>query len=131
MERVTNIEGGAPVVGPYSLATVEDGIVETAGQIALTTEGKLVQGTIEGETHQAMRNIEAILREVGCAFSDVTFTQIFYTDPSAFGEINEAYGQHFPDSKYPARATVGVAFLPLGARVEILVRAKVPADPSA
>ena len=129
MKQITSIAGGAPVVGPYSLATIENGTVETAGQIALTPEGKLIQDTIEHETNQVMNNLKAILEESGCTFSDVTFAQIFYTDPSSFREINKAYAQHFPDSKYPARATVGVAFLPLEARVEILMRASVPVDP--
>lgn len=129
MRQITSIAGGALVVGPYSLAIIENGTVETAGQIALTPGGELVQDTIEHETNQVMNNLGAILEEAGCTFSDVTFAQIFYTDPSSFGEINKAYAQYFPDNKYPARATVGVAFLPLEARVEILMRAIVPIGP--
>lgn len=129
MERIKSVDGGAPVVGAYSLAIIHNGIVETAGQIALTSEGELVQDSVENETHQVMSNVGAILKEAGCTFSDVTFAQVYYTDPLAFEKINRVYSEHFTDGEYPARATVGQAFLPRGARVEISMRARVPAKP--
>jgi 2-iminobutanoate/2-iminopropanoate deaminase len=93
-------------------------MVFTSGQVYLTSDGKLLEGSIEEQTHQVMRNLKAILEAAGVAFSDVVKTTIYVTDMSAYGKINQVYGSYFSDP-FPARETVCVKELPLGARLEI------------
>ena len=116
----TKIEtAGAPkAAGPYSQAIVAGNLVYTSGQIHLTQEGKLLEGTIEEQTHQVMKNLGAVLASAGVSFADVVKTTIYVTDMSVYGNINEVYGSYMRDP-YPARETVCVASLPLGAKVEI------------
>ncbi len=105
-------------VGPYSQAIISGNMVFTAGQIHLTPEGKLVEGTIEEQIHQIMKNLQAVLEAAGVSFSDVVKTIIYVTDMSTYGKVNEIYGSYFSDP-YPARETVCVKELPLGAKIEI------------
>lgn len=104
--------------GPFSQAIISDNIVFTSGQVYLTTEGKLLEGTIEEQTHQAMKNLKAILEEAGVSFADVVKTTIYVTDMENYGKINEVYGSYFSEP-FPARETVCVKELPLGANLEI------------
>jgi 2-iminobutanoate/2-iminopropanoate deaminase len=104
--------------GPFSQAIVKDGFVFTSGQIYLTLEGKLLEGTIEEQTHQIMKNLGEILKEAGVSFDDVVKTTIYVTDMSVYGKINQVYGEYFSDP-YPAREVIGVKELPLGAKIEI------------
>jgi 2-iminobutanoate/2-iminopropanoate deaminase len=123
MKRIATGEAPA-AVGPYSQGTVEGDFLFTAGQVALTPEGELVRGSIEDETHQVMRNLEAILGAAGCRFANVVKTTIYITDPDSYRPVNGVYGSYFPDGEYPARECVGVPFLPLpDARVEISMTA--------
>lgn len=110
----------APAAGasPHSQAIVANGFVFTQGSICLTTEGKLLEGTIEEQIHQIMKNLSAILEAAGVTFSDVVKTTIYLTDMSLYGEVNKVYGSYFSDP-YPAREAVCVKELPLGAKVEI------------
>lgn len=105
-------------VGPYSQAIIDGNLVMTSGQIHLTPEGKLLEGTIEAQTHQVMKNLQAVLAAAGVEFKDVIKTTIYVTDLANYGKINEVYGSYFSDP-FPARETVQVAALPLGAKVEI------------
>ena len=110
---------GAPkVTGPFSQAIVDGNFIYTSGQIYLTTEGKLLEGTIEEQTHQIMKNLKAILEAAGINFSNVVKTTIYVTDMGVYGKINEVYGTYFSDP-FPAREVVCVQALPLGANVEI------------
>lgn len=104
--------------GPYSQAIIEGNFIYTSGQIHLTAEGKLLEGAIEEQTHQVMKNLQAVLEASGAGFEDVVKTTIYVTDLSNYGKINEVYGSYFSDP-FPARETVQVAALPLGAKVEI------------
>ncbi len=104
--------------GPFSQAVVDGSLVFTSGQIYLTPEGKLLEGTIEEQIHQIMKNLQAILEKAGVSFSDVVKTTIYVTDMSIYGKVNEIYGGYMSDP-YPARETVCVKELPLGAKVEI------------
>lgn len=104
--------------GPYSQAVVQGNMVFTSGQIHLTPEGKLLEGTIEEQTHQVMKNLAAVLAAAGVSFADVVKTTIYVTNMSVYGKINEVYGSYMRDP-YPARETVCVVSLPLGAKVEI------------
>jgi 2-iminobutanoate/2-iminopropanoate deaminase len=104
--------------GPFSQGIVANNFVFTAGQIHLTLEGKLLEGTIEEKTHQVMKNLRAILEAENLDFKNVVKTTIYVTDMSVYGKINEVYGSYMSDP-YPARETICVRALPLGAEVEI------------
>ncbi|OGZ22530.1 MAG: reactive intermediate/imine deaminase [Candidatus Nealsonbacteria bacterium RIFCSPLOWO2_01_FULL_41_9] len=104
--------------GPFSQAIEKGGMIFISGQVYLTSEGKLLEGTIEEQAHQAMKNLQAILKESGVSFEDVVKTTIYVTDMSLYGRINEVYGSYMTEP-YPARETVCVKELPLGARLEI------------
>jgi len=108
-------------IGPYSqaIAVPAGRLLFLSGQIPLDpATGELVKGTIEEETAQVMRNLAAVLEAGGAGFRHVVKTTIFLTDLADFARVNGVYGAHFPGSP-PARATVQVAALPRGARVEI------------
>ena len=111
---------GAPkAIGPYSQAVIANGVLYTAGQVALDpANGELVSGGITEQTARAMENLRAILREAGTDFSQVVKTTVFLVDMSDFAAMNEVYARAFGDHR-PARSTVAVAALPRGARVEI------------
>jgi 2-iminobutanoate/2-iminopropanoate deaminase len=106
-------------VGPYSQAIRVGDFVFTAGQLALDpATGKLVEGAIEEQTRQVLTNIAAVLEAAGSSLDKVVKTTVFLEDMGDFRAMNEVYGEFFADEP-PARSTVEVAFLPLGAQVEI------------
>lgn len=106
-------------VGPYSQAVRAGDFVFTAGQIGLDpATGQLVAGGLEAQTRQVLANLSAVLAAAGTSLDNVVKTTIFLTDLSAFKTVNNIYGQHFTGAP-PARSTVEVAALPLGALVEI------------
>ena len=107
-----------PANGPFSQAIVTGNMIFTGGQIALTPEGKLNQGTIDEQTHQVMKNLKAILEAAGVTFADVVKATIYITDMSIFGRMNEVYKSYLSEP-YPARETTCVKDLVLGARLEI------------
>ena len=112
-------------IGPYSQAVRAGQLVFTAGQLGIDpTTGKLVEG-VEAQTHQAMRNLQAILQAAGTDLAYVVKTTIFVADLNDFATINTVYGSYFEGAP-PARSTVQVARLPLDARVEIEMVAVVP-----
>ena len=112
-------------IGPYSQAVRAGQLVFTAGQLGIDpTTGKLVEG-VEAQTHQAMRNLQAILQAAGSDLAHVVKTTIFVADLNDFATINTVYGSYFEGAP-PARSTVQVARLPLDARVEIEMVAVVP-----
>jgi 2-iminobutanoate/2-iminopropanoate deaminase len=112
--------GNAPkAIGPYSQAVQKNGMTFLSGQIPLDPKtGALVEGDIGIQTEQVMKNLGAVLDAAGLTFSNVVRCTIYLMDLSDFGRVNEIYGRYFP-SNPPARATVQVAGLPKGARVEI------------
>ncbi|MEK7527967.1 MAG: RidA family protein [Patescibacteria group bacterium] len=116
----TKIESkNAPkVIGPYSQAVMVGDFIFTSGQIYITVEGKLLEGTIEEQTHQVMKNLKAVLEEAGVTFDNVVKTTIYVTDMSVYSKINEVYESYF-SGIFPARETVAVAALPAGAKLEI------------
>jgi 2-iminobutanoate/2-iminopropanoate deaminase len=108
-------------IGPYSQAVEARGArtLWLSGQIPLDpATGELVKGTIEEETARVMENLRAVLAAAGATFEHVVRCTIFLVDLGDFARVNEVYGRSFPASP-PARATVQVAALPRGARVEI------------
>jgi len=103
---------------PFSQVINKNGFIFTSGQICLTDEGKLLEGTIQEQAHQVMKNLKSVLEKEGAVFQDVVKTTIYVTDMAFYGEINEVYGSYLK-KPYPARETVCVKALPLGAKVEI------------
>ncbi len=109
-------------IGPYSQAVAAPAagrLVFLSGQIPLDPRtGELVKGTIEEETRRVMENLKAVLAAAGAGFEHVVKTTIYLTDLADFTRVNEVYGGYLA-AVPPARATVQVAALPRGARVEI------------
>ena len=103
---------------PFSPSVTKGNFVFTSGQVYLTKEGKLLEGTIEEQTKQVMNNLEEVLKKAGVTFKDVVKTTIYTTDMSLYGRISDTYGS-FLSKPYPAREMVCVKELPLGAKVEI------------
>lgn len=121
---ITTTDAPAPV-GPYNQAILTDGTLYMSGQVAMdVTTKKMIIGTIEQETEKVMQNIKAILNEVDFTFENVIKSTIFITDMQNFSKVNKSYGKFFNESTAPARETVEVSALPLGANVEISVIAK-------
>jgi 2-iminobutanoate/2-iminopropanoate deaminase len=120
---------GAPkAIGPYSQGIVANGLLFTAGQVALDpATGELVSGGIGDQTARALENLRAVLTAAGSDFSQVVKTTVFLVDMADFTTMNDVYGRAFGGHR-PARSTVAVAALPRGARVEIEVIAAVRSE---
>lgn len=115
---VTSAQAPAPI-GPYSQAVKAGNTLYVSGQIPFDElTGEMINENITEETHQVMKNIEAILSEAGMAFSQVVKCSIFIKDMNQFTTINEAYSMYFK-SNPPARETVQVSRLPKDVNVEI------------
>lgn len=116
MKQIIFTEKAPAAIGPYSQAVLSNGTLYVSGQIALT----LVEAgaTIEDETRQVMKNMQAILEAANMTFENVVKCTIFVKDMNNFAAINGIYGQYFI-SNPPARETVEVARLPKDANVEI------------
>jgi len=125
MKKIINTSNAPLPVGPYNQAVLVDETLYMSGQIALDVKSKkMITGTIEEETEKIMHNIKAILNEVDLSFENVIKSPIFTTDMKCFDKINKTYAKFFKKDTAPARETVEVSALPLGARVEISVIAK-------
>ena len=107
-------------IGPYVQGMIVNGMFYSSGQIPLTADGNMVEGSITEQTHQVFANLKAVLEEAGSSLQQVVKTTVFIKDMNDFVTFNEIYGQHFGDHK-PARSTVEVARLPKDAQVEIEV----------
>lgn len=106
-------------VGPYSQAVRVGDFIYTAGQIPLVSEtGKIVEGDIEAQTRQVIQNLSNVLESAGSSLAHIVKTTIFVTNLADFSTINQVYGEFFAADP-PARSTVQVAALPLGAQIEI------------
>ena len=109
----------APPAGPFSHAIEVGGFLYVSGQIGQDpATGKVVEGGIVAETERLFRNLSAVLEAAGKSFSDVARAGVYLTNMSNFGAMNDIYAKHF-SQPFPARTTIGVAALPLGACVEI------------
>lgn len=118
-KKVINTAKAPAPIGPYNQAIVSNGMLYISGQIAINPEtNELISGDAATETHQSMRNLAAILEEVGINFNHVVKTTIFLSDMDLFAQVNEVYGSYF-SGDYPARETVAVKGLPKGVNVEI------------
>ena len=126
MRTMIQTDQAPAAVGPYSQAVRTDGWVYTAGQIPLDPATmQLVAGGITDQTRQVLANLIAVLAAAGCSTADVVKTTVFLTDMGEFAAMNAVYAEVFAKEP-PARSTVQVAALPLGARVEIEAVAREP-----
>jgi len=117
--EVIQTEKAPKAIGPYAQAIKADGFLFTSGQIALDpATGKLIDGDISAQTKQVLENLKAVLEGGGSSLNQVVKATVYLTDLSTFSKMNEVYAEYLGHIK-PARSTVGVASLPLGASVEI------------
>jgi len=117
--EVVTTEKAPKAVGPYVQGVKGHGFLFTAGQIGLDpATGKLADGGIEAQTRRVLENLKAVVEAAGGSFTQVMKTTVYLTDLSHFQAMNQIYAAYF-EGHSPARSTVGVAQLPLGALVEI------------
>jgi 2-iminobutanoate/2-iminopropanoate deaminase len=117
--RTVTASGAPEAVGPYTHAVVSNGLVFCSGQVPLDPEtGELVVGSIGAMTERCLDNLALVAEAAGAQLSDAVRMGIYVTDMNTFKEVNEAYGSYF-EADPPARSTVAVVALPLGAQVEI------------
>ena len=117
--ETVNAEGAPAAAGPYSHAVKSNGLVFLSGQTPIDpATGQLVEGSIGDQTRRCLDNLAIVAAAAGASLEDAVRMGIYVTDISVFKDVNEAYGSYFP-SNPPARSTIGVAALPLGAEVEI------------
>lgn len=116
---VVTTDDAPKAIGPYSQAVVTDGMIFTAGQIALDPKtGEVVGRSAAEQTEQVLKNLAAILAAAGAGLGEVVKTTVYLADMADFPAMNEVYARHFGNHK-PARSTVQAAGLPKGVRVEI------------
>ena len=118
-KEVISTKDAPEAIGPYNQAVAAGGFLFCSGQIPLDpATGELVSGTITEETKRSLDNLTAVLSAAGTDWNNVVKITAYVTDMADFAEFNEAYAAYVGDTP-PARATVGVASLPKGARVEV------------
>ena len=125
MKREVIVPEGAPKpVGPYSPAIRWGNLVFCSGQTGVDpATGKLVEG-VEAQARQTLENLSGALKAAGTDLAHAVKTTVFLTDINDFAKLNAAYGEYFPDDP-PARTTVAVKALPIGALLEIEVIAAI------
>lgn len=119
MKQIINTVNAPAAIGPYSQANFANGVLYISGQIPVDpSTGKLVEG-IEKETHQVMKNLEAILTEAGMTFKNVVKASIFLKSMDDFAVMNDIYASYLDAESFPARETVQVSCLPKNVDIEI------------
>ena len=119
MRTVLSAPGAPAPVGPYSVGIATESLVFCAAQAGLDpSTGRLAEGGTGPETEQALANLAAVLAADGLTFADVVKSGLFLVDMNDWATVNEIYGRAMGPNP-PARTTVGVASLPIGARIEI------------
>lgn len=119
MRNVISTPNAPAAIGPYSQAIIFNGMAFLSGQIPLDpATGQIVPGGIAEQTTRVMENIGGLLTAMGSSYGQVIKTTIFLKDMSHFAQVNEIYGQYFPENP-PARSTVEAARLPKDVLVEI------------
>ncbi len=126
-KEIINTPKAPSPIGPYSQAIQTGNLLFISGQVALNpVTSEMCNKDIIEETHQVMKNLNAILTEAGMGFGDVVKTTIFLSDMNLFGQVNGIYGKYF-NADFPARETVAVKGLPKNANIEISMIASVTA----
>jgi 2-iminobutanoate/2-iminopropanoate deaminase len=124
--RAVHTQQAPKPVGPYSQGVVAGGLLFTAGQVGLVpATGKLVGPDAASQARQALDNLAAVLSAAGASMRDVVKTTIYLLTMEDFAAVNAVYGERF-DGPPPARSTVAVSSLPVGARVEIDMIVRLP-----
>jgi reactive intermediate/imine deaminase len=119
MKETISTDDAPAAVGAYSQATATDDLVFTAGQIALTPEGEMMDdASIADQTERALENVQAVLEAAGASMESALKLTVFLDDIDDFEEMNEVYGSFF-EAAPPARSAIEVGSLPKGAGVEI------------
>jgi len=119
MKKIISTAGAPVAIGPYSQAVEAGNTLYVSGQIPLDPKtGKLVEGGITEQTEQVFKNISSILEAAGFSFSDVVKSTVFLSSMSDFKTMNDVYARYYTE-KQPARSTIAVKELPMGAMVEI------------
>ena len=120
MKKAVFAQGAPAAIGPYSHGVAIGDLFFTSGQIALVPEtGKLVDGGVQAQATQAMKNIQAVLTAAGLTLDNVVKTTVFLTNIADFAAVNEVYASFFEGTTYPARCAYQVSALPAGGLVEI------------
>ena len=118
-KSVVTTSNAPEAIGPYSQAVSANGLLFCSGQVPLDpASGELVEGSIEDQTRRCLENLMAVLEAAGAGAASVVKVTAYLTDMSDFPAFNDVYATFFTADP-PARATVGVASLPKGARVEV------------
>jgi len=118
-KTIHDAPSGPTPLGPYSIVTEANGFVFISGMVPIVPEtGKPIDGDIKVQTHQVMKNIGAVLGDVGLGFDDIVKTTIFVADMDDYPAVNEVYGEYVGESR-PARSTIEAGALPGGFLVEI------------
>ena len=119
MKKIISTSEAPQAIGPYSQAVLANGVLYTAGQIAIIPEtGEIELSNIRSETHQVMKNLKGVLAAAKMNFSNVVKSTIFLKDMAQYDAINEVYSEYFLE-KPPAREAVQVSQLPKNVNVEI------------
>lgn len=119
MKRIIQTDNAPQAIGPYSQAVEIDGTLYVSGQVPINPqEGKVMEGGIEEQTEQVMKNIGAILEAAGYEYKDVIKSTCLLKDMDNFKAMNEVYGKYYPENP-PARAAYQVVKLPLDVMVEV------------
>lgn len=122
MKQEIITQAAPAAIGPYSQGIMAGNMVFTSGQIALDpATAALVEGGIEAQTHQVMKNLSAILTEAGCTFANVVKTTCLLANIEDFAAFNAIYATYFEAQAAPARSTFAAKALPKGALVEVEV----------
>lgn len=122
MKSIFKTEKAPAPIGPYNQAVAYGNLLFVSGQIAIDpSTGELVNGSIEEEAHQVLKNVGAILKEAGLGFEQVIKASVFVKDMHEFARINSVYAQYFKEDTAPARELVEVANLPRFVNLEISV----------
>ncbi|MFB4214127.1 RidA family protein [Shouchella sp. JSM 1781072] len=122
--KIVHTTKAPQAIGPYSQGMIVNNVFYSSGQIPLTAEGELVNGSVEEQTHQVFSNLKAVLAEAGSSLDKVIKATVFIKDMNDFPLINEVYGEYFSEHQ-PARSCVEVARLPKDVLIEIEVIALV------
>jgi len=122
MKEIINTDKAPSPVGPYNQSIKSGKLLFVSGQIPIDpATGALVEGSIEEETEQVMKNLQAILTEAGLSFEHVLKASVFVSDMNNYSKINAVYARYFNEETAPARELVEVANLPKFVNVEISV----------
>lgn len=125
-KQIVKPVNGPKAIGPYSLAVKAGPLMFVSGQLGLDpTTGNMVEGGVEAETRQSLKNLQAILEAGGCSFQHVVKSTVFLRDINDFARMNAIYAEFFGENP-PARSAVQVSALPRNGAVEIEVIALLP-----